>query len=120
MNFLIQHPHDTTLPHQYKRYWTEYHRTLGTKKLHSNYDLIKPSDIEAKVAKSNHLVPYREWINMKDDKNILHGPFDFATVNGRKTRDKIDLRDWIILHQLQKEYHNNPPSLKDVSVNLTS
>lgn len=58
MNFLIQHPHDVALPHQYKRFWTEYHRVLGSKKLHSNFELIKPSEITSKIAKANSLIPY--------------------------------------------------------------
>ena len=101
-------------------YWTKYHRILGTKKLHSNFELIKPSNITSKIAKKNNLTSYREWVNVRDEKVILHSPFNFATINDRQTRDKISIRDWTILAHLKQQYDNNPPQLTDVSINLTS
>ena len=91
MNFLIQHPKDNNQPFTYKRYWLEYHKMLSLKQLHNQYHIIQPSDISHKMATNQDLTPYREWINIHNNTNILHGPFNFATLNNRKTRDKISL-----------------------------
>jgi hypothetical protein len=39
---------------------------------------------------------------------VLHGPFNFLTLNNRKTRDPILTMDWNLLIATQ-EKHNHPP-----------
>ena len=56
--------------------------------------LIRPSDTSEAHAARNRLVPFRRWINLLHDNVLLHGPFEFATVNGRKSRDCISQADW--------------------------
>ena len=118
MNFLIQHPKDSSTPFKFKRFWIEYHKILSQKKLHNQYHIIQPSDLSEKLAKNQNLTPYREWVNIKDPNTIVHGPFNFATINNRKTRDKISLRDWQILAQSKRHYHNDSPIIQDVPVQL--
>jgi hypothetical protein len=43
------------------------------------------------------LVPFRRWLNLTYSDTYLHSPFDFATVNGRKTRDRISQANWDVL-----------------------
>ena len=114
-NFLIEHPKDTKLPFKHKRFWIEYHQSLSQKQLHRQYHIIQPSDVSAKIASNQHLVPYREWINIKDQSILINGPFNFATLNQRKTRDRISLREWQILRQCDK-YDNAKPTIQDVPV----
>ena len=116
MNFLIEHPHDISLSHPHKRFWTEYHKLHNPKRIHTNFEIIKPSDITQRIAKEQGLVPYREWTNLKDSSILLHGPFDFAVINGRKTRDKIDIKDWKSLANQSGNYDNQPPSLNYSSI----
>jgi hypothetical protein len=116
MNFLIQHPKDSDIPVQYQRFWIEYHKVLSPKKLHTQYHIIQPSDISSKIATKQDLTPYREWINIKDDSIIIHGPFNFATINNRKTRDRVSIREWEILIQSHNKYDNDSPILKDVPI----
>ena len=110
VNFLIMHPKDTGVWFQHKRYWIEYHKIQSLKRLHKSYHLLQPSDISVLKAEQEELVPYREWINFTDSDTIIHGPFNFATLNNRQTRDRIDLKDWQILAKAKNMYHNEPPS----------
>jgi hypothetical protein len=110
-NFLIQHPKDSESSFENKRYWTEYHESLSNKQLNIHYHLIQPSEVTQRIATQQNLVPYREWINLSDDSIRLHGPFDFAVLNNRKTRDRIHTTDWAILQSLSKSYDNDPPNL---------
>ena len=40
----------------------------------------------------------------------IHGPFDVASVCGRKTRDHVAQADWDVLHCHQSMFHNRDPS----------
>jgi hypothetical protein len=57
------------------------------------------------------LVPYREWMQIDNSSVTLHGPFNFATLNNRKTRDRISKTDWIVLQDRKMLYHNPAPKL---------
>jgi hypothetical protein len=116
MNFLIRHPKDNTLPIHHARFWIEYHKILSPKRLHTQFHIIQPSDISHKLASKQNLTPYREWVNLKDESIIIHGPFNFSTINNRKTRDRINTRDWEILIQAKHKYDNDHPIIKDVPI----
>ena len=55
------------------------------------------------------LVPFHRWLNLTHTDTFIHGPFDFATVNGRKTRDRISQADWDILVLHSSMFHNAAP-----------
>jgi hypothetical protein len=54
--------------------------------------LIRPSDT-SKAYASQH----RQYINLTHLDTYIHGPFDFATLGGRNSRDRISADDWLIL-----------------------
>ena len=111
VNFLIEHPKDTTKSFENKRYWTEYHESSSFKQLGTKYHLIQPSETSQIIAKQQNLVPYREWINLSDPSILIHGPFNFATLNNRKTRDRVSTTNWEILRSSSKLYDDSPPHL---------
>ena len=43
---------------------------------------------------------------------FLLGPFNFATINGRKTRDRIAREHWQLLLDRRGRYDNKPPRLE--------
>jgi hypothetical protein len=57
------------------------------------------------------LTPYREWVQLDDTSITLHGPFNFATMNNRKTRDRVAKADWLVLQDREAFYHNAAPKL---------
>jgi hypothetical protein len=52
-------------------------------------------------------VPFRKWLNISHLNTFIHGPFKFASICGRKSRDHISKEDWDILGR-QTSMFNNP------------
>jgi hypothetical protein len=111
IEFFIEHHRDKHLDICDRRYWLEYHQTNSQKFLSTDYHILQPSQYSEDTAKSMGLVPYREWIQIDDSSVTLHGPFNFATLNNRKTRDRISKMDWIVLQDRETLYHNPAPKL---------
>ena len=86
-----------------QRYWLQYHKQsdLISPNISSSCHLIRPSSTSAAYAASQNLQPLRQWITLSHISTFIHGPFNFAVVNGRKSRDRIDQCDWdkLLLHQ---------------------
>ena len=103
-NFFIQHPNDSHLPIQTRRFWLEYHTASTPNQLRIAYHLIPPSSTSAIIAQERNLVPFREWITLNDKSVIIHGPFNFDTITNRPSRDRINIDDWKILKSSHKHY----------------
>jgi hypothetical protein len=88
------HPADKSYNLAHQRYWREYHEVEGNYNIYHNFHLLKPSEQTQQYASANSLKPFQQWLYLYDNNTILHGPFNFATINGRKTRDRIDTEDW--------------------------
>ena len=56
------------------------------------------------------MTPYRDWINLFDDDVFLLGPFDFASFNGRRSKDRIDASLWASLSEQTSKFENTVPS----------
>lgn len=112
VEFYVRHTADGRYNNANQRYWLQYHRPgdianpLDTSLTH----LIRPSETSETVAARKGLIVFRQWANLTHEATFLHGPFDFATVNGRKTRDRISNEDWETLAKLFKHYDNPPPT----------
>jgi hypothetical protein len=55
------------------------------------------------------LLPFCKWVNLTHQDMFIHGPFEFATVHHRKTRDRISQHDWDILKAHCNMFHNSLP-----------
>ena len=58
---------------------------------------------------SDKLLPFRKFINLTHSDTFIHGPFDFSTINNRKSRDIFCQSDWDILKSHCDLYHNPLP-----------
>ena len=56
--------------------------------------LVKPSSSSRVYAIKNNLLIAKEYIQMLPKDTFIHGPFNFATVHNRKTRDCIRQVEW--------------------------
>jgi hypothetical protein len=111
VNFLICHPDDHQFNAPNQRYWPEYHELQGRFAVNSTYHLVKPSPNNSQYLRQKNLTPFSQWIHLSEE-TFIHGPFDFAVINGRKTRDRISRIDWEpVLHQQQSKYQNKAPRL---------
>jgi hypothetical protein len=110
--FFICHPHDTDLHPRNQRWWLEYHSASSVARLHSgDYHILRPDSRADAYAKDRHLHPFTQWINLLHDATFLHGPFEFAVINGRQSRDRIGIDDWTALSVQREKYDDSPPDL---------
>jgi hypothetical protein len=99
VDFYVLHYSDVRYNAINQRYWLQYHSPsdIHTPTSSTTTHLIRPSDTSENHATHAKLVPFRCWINLTHTDTYLHGPFKFANVNGRKTRDRVVQADWDIL-----------------------
>jgi hypothetical protein len=120
VQFFIEHYNDTSVDLRDKRYWLEYHSLENQKTLGLQYHLIPPTALSAEIARTRNLVPYREWIYLSQPDQILHGPFNFATVHNRKTRDRVSGTDWNLLVANREKYDCPAPQFRHALINIAT
>jgi hypothetical protein len=112
VDFYIEHHQDKSLDIRDRSFWLEYHKSNSHKTISTQYHILQPSQFSSKTATDKDLVPYREWLNLSDP-TTLSGPFEFATINQRKTRDRVSSTDWSQLQSMQAKYDNQAPVLRN-------
>lgn len=114
VEFYMVHPSDLRYNAANQRYWLQYHLKgdLIDPSATSETHLIRPSDSSEQLALRHNLSPLRQWVTLTHEAVYIHGPFDFASVSGRKSRDRVDAARWTVLAQQQDMYSNLPPSLE--------
>jgi hypothetical protein len=97
--FYICHPSDWHYNAVNQRYWVQYHgqNDIMCPDLSLETHLICPSDTSVDYALCHNLLPFRKWLNITHSDTFIHGPFEFATVRGQKTRDHLSQDDWNFL-----------------------
>ena len=117
VNFLIAHPHDSSYTLTQQRYWPHYHNiSISIDEHSSKIKFIRPGPEAPEFATKNNLTPVRFWVQLNDPSVLIHGPFEFAVSNGRKTIDKIAAKDWEVLIANAKKYDDFAPSLSTKSM----
>jgi hypothetical protein len=113
VEFFIPHNDDVRYDAINKRYWLQYHTIddVESPTSSSHTHLLRPSDTSEQYAKRKGLFPFRQWVNLTHESVFVHGPFEFATINGRRSQDRISIDDWTILSQNSSLYSNPPPKL---------
>ena len=76
-----------------------------------SYTLIQPTQFFHIEQRQKFFLPFTQWYNIQDPNSIIYGPFDFATIFLRKTRDLIKKEDWIWLISGSTQYDNDPPNI---------
>ncbi len=88
--------------------WLQYHTISKLQSPLSSMDthLIRPSDSLEDYATRHKLLLFQKWLNLTHQNTFIHGPFDFASISGRKTWDCISQSDWDILKTHCNMFHN--------------
>jgi hypothetical protein len=109
--FFICHPSDSRINAINQRYWLQYHTFSKLQSPLSSMEthLIKPSDTSVDYAIHHKLRPFCKWLNLTHLDTFIHGPFEFAAIHGRKTRDRISQVDWDVLKSHLDMFHNLIP-----------
>ncbi len=97
--FYICHPSDWHYNAINQCFWLQYHGLdeVATHQPSTDAHLIRPSDTSDSYANPHKLVPFRKWLNISHLDSFIHGPFEFASIHGQKSRDCISQDDWDIL-----------------------
>jgi hypothetical protein len=95
-----------------QRYWLQLHGVddLRHPRPASDTHLVRPSDTSNSYATCHNLMPFRKWLNICHQDTYIHGPFEFASIRGRKTRDRIAQVDWDALALHSSMFCNPIPS----------
>ena len=104
VDFYISHPSDYRYNAINQRFWLQYHSRgdILANSTSANTHLLRPTDSSETYADRHKLLPLRKYINLTHtDTFLIHGPFDFAVINKRKSRDRISQIEWDIFKTLQ-------------------
>jgi hypothetical protein len=110
VEFLLPHPNDSLYAPPNQRFWTEYKNINNPSQERKEYHLVRPSNNVTKYCKQKNLTAHSIWTYLSHSDIYLLGPFNFATLNGRKSIDRIDHDIWQNLSKLSSHYKNQPPS----------
>ena len=111
--FYTCHPADKRYNAANQRYWLEYLPILEAADPFRNKHthLIRPSNDSESYAVAEGLRPFSRWVRLTNEDTYVSGPFDFADVNGRRTRDRVPEAQWRILAKRTDLFSNEVPSL---------
>ncbi len=109
VEFYVLHPSDVRYNATNQRYWIQYSKQVGISNGHLDAHLITPLDSSEDRAKRHNLHPIRCWVNLTHGDSYVHRPFDFATVRGRKSRNRIDQSSWDVLAAESSMFSNPVP-----------
>ncbi len=108
VDFYISHSSDSRYNAINKRFWLQYQSqdNIMANSTSANTHLIRPSGSSETYASRHKLLPFRKYINITHSDTFIHGPFDFSTINNRKSWDRICQSNWDILKSHCDLFHN--------------
>ena len=120
--FYACHPADKRYNAINQQYWLEYHPKFEVANPYRNRhtNMIRPSSQSESYADAEGLAPFTQWLRMTNADTYIAGPFDFAEINGRKSRDRVPEDKWKLLSKFGHMFNNEVPSisLPDYSVHF--
>jgi hypothetical protein len=112
-SFYISHPSDFRYNAVNQRFWLQHFKETDLCHPDEPHDLhlVKPSATSQHAfAIKNNLVIAKKYVSLLHEDTFIHGPFNFATVHNRKTRDRISQEDWQALANHSHMFQNSIPS----------
>jgi hypothetical protein len=110
VKFYVAHPQDVRHNAINQQFWLQYCKANSISNGHLDTHLITPSDTSEDRALRLHLHPVCCWTNLAHGDTYIHSPFNFATVRGRKTLDRVDQDSWDALATKSSMFSNKLPS----------
>ena len=113
VEFYTCHPADKRYNAVNQRYWLEYHpkSQIADPFRNRTAHLVRPSSQSESYATAEGLEPFRQWVRLIHAETYITGPFDFSSINGRKSRDRVGHKQWRILSKLSHLFTNSVPPL---------
>jgi hypothetical protein len=113
VDFYTCHPADKRYNAINQRYWLEYHPKLEVSNPYRDRctHMIRPSAQSPSYAVAEGLQPFSQWMRLTNACTFIIGPFDFAVINGRKSKDRVPFAQWKVLSTFKHLFNNETPSL---------
>ena len=104
----ICHPADSWYNAINQRFWLQYHTDSKLQSPLSTMDthLTHPSTTLIDYATHHKLSAFQKWVNLTHHNTFIHDPFEFISVNGCKTRDRVSQTDRSVLKSHYNMFHN--------------
>ena len=101
VNFYTFHPKDKLSNPINQCYWLDYHPICDVSDplRQRTTHLLRPSANSPNYAVAQGLRPFQQWGRLTNLDTFIHGPFDFAVVNNRKSRNRISQENWTTLYK---------------------
>jgi hypothetical protein len=95
LNFYNCDPSNSCYNAVNQHFWLQYHTISKLQSPLSSTDthLIRLSDSSDDYTTCHKILPFQKWLNLTHQDTFIHSPFDFASINGCKTRDHISQAD---------------------------
>jgi hypothetical protein len=110
VEFYVTHLQDVCHNAINQWFWLQYCEANSISNGHLDAHLITPSDTSEDCALRLHLHPVRCWTNLTYGDTYIHSLFNFATVRGRKTPDRVNQDCWDALATKSSMFSNKLPS----------
>ncbi len=111
VDFYLPHPSDFHYNAINKQFWIQYHShedIVGpTSSAYTHY--IPPSETSETYNHQHHLLTYHKFLNLTQSDTFILGPFNFATIHGCKSCDRIPQSTWDVLKSQSDVFHNPLP-----------
>ncbi len=91
VDYYICHPSNSRYSAINQHYWLRYHHPDDLRNPTTSTDshLLRLSVTAESYARRHNLLPYRSYINLTHADTYIYGPFNFATIHGRKSRNWV-------------------------------
>ena len=110
-NFLAKHPGDANFSDEESRWWPDWYRYSRD----SSGDIVFGDRILFRPGIFPNSSKYIQWadtVDLSDPAVLLSGPFDFEPItSSNRTRSKVALTQWRILHDICNSRSILPPTL---------
>ncbi len=115
VDFYVVHPSDFCYNTINQRFWLQYNVQDNLLGPCSSLDthLICPPDTSKAYAKCYKQLPFHCFVDLTHSGTYIHGPFNFATIHGKKSCNWICQADWDMLWSQTSIFHNPIPSFEE-------
>jgi hypothetical protein len=111
VDFYLPHPSDLRYNAINRRFLLQHHSQEDiispTSSAYTHY--IRPLETIEAFARQHHLLPYRKFLNLTHSDTYILRSFDFTTIRGRKSRDRIPQSAWDVLKSHSDMFHSPIP-----------
>ncbi len=121
VKFYVCHPSNKFYNATNQQYWLQYHPRLDDPVSPSpTTHHIRPTSASGAFASAEGLRTFRRWVRINNSDTYIFGPFEFATLNGRQSSDRVPATAWKALLCCASSFANAVPSLElpDYSVHV--